>query len=204
MNNAQNNESQDKQTQRAADSPLKKPETETAKAKPGDVAAAAQGREAGLGQAGVGTSDLSLEHAGPVGKTNIEHQAMDVLNDGTLDDTVDADGKNRDASRDEAMLEYNPNAYVGVDATLVNSRFEQGDGLGGFDSRPARNGLALALEEGFSVVDKGMVAPDVEEVERQYEFVERDPHGYNLRGRKHFAVNHVRPSRLIEIQRREE
>lgn len=204
MNNAQNNESQDKQTQRAADSPLKKPETETAKAKPGDVAAAAQGREAGLGQAGGGTSDLSLEHAGPVGKTNIEHQAMDVLNDGTLDDTVDADGKNRDASRDEAMLEYNPNAYVGVDATLVNSRFEQGDGLGGFDSRPARNGLALALEEGFSVVDKGMVAPDVEEVERQYEFVERDPHGYNLRGRKHFAVNHVRPSRLIEIQRREE
>ncbi|CAN7721236.1 DUF3005 domain-containing protein [Caballeronia sp. dw_19] len=204
MNNAQNNESQDKQTQRAADSPLKKPETETAKAKPGDVAAAAQGREAGLGQAGGGTSDLSLEHAGPVGKTNIEHQAMDVLNDGTLDDTVDADGKNRDASRDEAMLEYNPNAYVGVDATLVNSRFEQGDGLGGFDSRPARNGLALALEEGFSVVDKGMVAPDVEEVERQYEFVERDPHGYNLRGRKHFAINHVRPSRLIEIQRREE
>lgn len=204
MNNAQNNESQDKQTQRAADSPLKKPETETAKAKPSDVAAAAQGREAGLGQAGGGTSDLSLEHAGPVGKTNIEHQAMDVLNDSTLDDTVDADGKNRDASRDEAMLEYNPNAYVGVDATLVNSRFEQGDGLGGFDSRPARNGLALVLEEGFSVVDKGMVAPDVEEVERQYEFVERDPHGYNLRGRKHFAVNHVRPSRLIEIQRREE
>ena len=35
MNNAQNNESQDKQEQRAADSPLKKPETETAKAKPG-------------------------------------------------------------------------------------------------------------------------------------------------------------------------
>jgi Protein of unknown function (DUF3005) len=211
MNNAQNNESQDKQAQRAADSPLKKPETETAKAQPGDVAAAAEGREtgpkkglqAGPGQAGSSTPDSSLENAGPLGETNVTHQAMDVLNDDTLDDTVDADGKNRDASRDETMLEHNPNAFVGVDATLVNSRYEQGDGLGGFDSRPARNGLALALEEGFSVVDKGMIAPDVEEVERQYEFVERDPHGYNLRGRKHFAINHVRPSRLIEIQRRE-
>ncbi|OXC72330.1 DUF3005 domain-containing protein [Caballeronia sordidicola] len=203
MDNTQNNESQDKQAQRAADSPLKKPETETAKARPSDVAAAAEGREAGLGQAGANTPDLSLEQAGPQGKTNVTHQAMDVLNDDTLDDTVDADGKNRDASRDESMLQNNPNAFVGVDASLVNSHFEQGDGLGGFDSRPARNGLALALEEGFSVVDKGMVAPDVEEVERQYEFVERDPHGYNLRGRKHFAINHVRPSRLIEIQRRE-
>lgn len=203
MNNAQNNESQDKQVQRAADSPLKKPETETAKVKPGDVAAAAQGHEAGPGQAGSGTTDSSLEHAGPLGETNETHQAMDVLNDDTLDNTVDADGKNRDAARDESMLENSPNAFVGVNASTVNSRHEQGDGLGGFDSRPARNGLALALEDGFSVVDKGMVAPDVEEVERQYEFVERDPHGYNLRGRRHFAINHVRPSRLIEIQRRE-
>jgi len=203
MNNAQNNESQEKQTQRAADSPLKKPETETAKAKPSDVAAAAEGREAGLGQAGSGAPDASLEHTGPLGETNVTHQAMDVLNDDTLDDTVDADGKNRDASRDEAVLEHNPNAFVGVNASLVNSRFEQGDGLGGFDSRPARNGLALALEEGFSVVDKGMIAPDVEEVERQYEFLERDLRSYSLRGRRHFAINHVRPSRLIEIQRRE-
>jgi len=112
MNNAQNNESQDKQVQRAADSPLKKPETETAKAKPGDVAAAAEGHEVGLGQAGSSTPDSSLEHAGPLGKTNVTHQAMDVLNDDTLDDTVDADGKNRDASRDETLLENNPNAFV--------------------------------------------------------------------------------------------
>jgi hypothetical protein len=206
MNNAQNNESQEKQIQRAGDSPLKKPETETANAKPSDIAAAAEGREAGLGhpgQAASGAPDASLEHTGPLGDTNVTHQAMDVLNDDTLDDTVDADGKNRDASNAEVMLEHNPNAFVSVNASLVNSRFEQGDGLGGFDSRPARNGLALALEEGFSVVDKGMVAPDVEEVERQYEFAERDPRGYSLRGRRHFAINHVRPSRLIEIQRRE-
>ncbi|KNE75294.1 hypothetical protein BCRE_0795 [Candidatus Burkholderia crenata] len=204
MNNVQNNESQEKQTQRAADSPLKKPETETAKVKPGDVAAVASGHEAGLWQTGGGASDSSLKHAGPLGETDVTRRAIDVLNDDTLDDTVDADGKNRDASHDEALARAEPQrVYIGVDATLVNSHFEQGDGLGGFDSRPARSGLALALEEGFSVVDKGMVAPDVEEVERQYEFVERDLHGYSLRGRKHFAINHVRPSRLIEIKRRE-
>ncbi|MDN7184204.1 DUF3005 domain-containing protein [Caballeronia sp. SEWSISQ10-4 2] len=203
MDNAPNNQSQEEQTKRAADSLLKKPETETVKARPSDVAAAAAGHEVGLGQAGGGAPDSSLQHAGPLGKTDVAPRAIDVLNDQTLDDTVDADGKNRDATRDEVLIMRHPDAFVGVNASLVNARYEQGDGLGGFDSRPARNGLALALEEGFSVVDKGMVAPDVEEVERQYEFVDRDPRGYSLRGRKHFAINHVRPSRLIEIQRRE-
>jgi hypothetical protein len=203
MDNAPNNESQEKQTERAADSPLKKPETETVKARPSDVAATAAGREAGLGQAGGGAPDSSLQHAGPLGETNVAPRAIEVLNDESLDDTVDADAKNRDAARDEVLITRNPDAFVGVNASLVNARYEQGDGLGGFDSRPARNGLALALEEGFSVVDKGMVAPDAEEVARQFEFVEHDPSGYSLRGRRHFAINHVRPSRLIEIQRRE-
>jgi hypothetical protein len=206
MNDAQNNESQDKQAARAAASPLKTPDTETAKAKVSDVAAAAEGQEAGLEAApaqATAAPDSSLKHAEPRGKTDVTHRAMDVLNDDTLDDTVDADGKNRDATTDVSMIESNPGAFVGVNASRVNSGYEQGDGLGGFDSRPARNGLALLLEKGYSLVDKGMVAPDVEEVERQYEFVDRDPHGYTLRGRKHFAINHVRPSRLIEIQRRE-
>jgi hypothetical protein len=203
MDNVQNNESQEKQAERAAASPLKKPETETAKVKISDAAAAVEGLEVGLGQAGATAPASSLKHAGPLGETDVRRRAIDVLNDNTLDDTVDADGKNRDAASDEAIIERNPDAFVCVNASLVNAGYEQGDGLGGFDSRPARNGLALALEEGFSVVDKGMIDPDVTEVERQYEFVERDPRGYTLRGRRHFAINHVRPSRLIEIQRRE-
>ncbi|AME25931.1 MULTISPECIES: DUF3005 domain-containing protein [Burkholderiaceae] len=202
MNNAQNNESQDKQKERAADSPLKKPETETAHAKTSDVAAAAQSNQAGPRQDGE-TPKASKDEGGPISDLNITRHAIDVLNDDTLDDTVDADSKNHDAARDEFLIEENPNAFVGVNASLVNSHFEQGDGLGGFDSRPARNGLALKLENGFSVVDKGMIAPDAEEVERQYDFVDRDARGDTLRGRKHFAVNHVRPSRLIEIQRRD-
>jgi hypothetical protein len=146
MDNAQNKESQEKQMERAAASPLKKPD---------------------------------------------------------LDDTVDADGKNRDASSDEAMIERNPDMFIGVNSSRVNAGYEQGDGLGGFDSRPARNGLALLLEKGFSVVDKGMVTPDLTEAERQYAFLDRDPHAYTLQGRRHFAMNRICPSRLIEIQRRE-
>jgi hypothetical protein len=202
MNHPQNNESQDKQTERAADSPLKKPETETAHANTGDVAAAAENNQAGPRQDGE-TRNASNDEGGPISELNLTRHTIDVLNDDSLDDTVDADSKNHDAAKDEYLIEENPNAFVGVNASLVNSHFEQGDGLGGFDSRPARNGLALKLEKGFSVVDKGMIAPDAEAVERQYDFVDRDARGDTLRGRKHFAVNHVRPSRLIEIQRRE-
>jgi hypothetical protein len=202
MNNAENNESQDKQTERAANSPLKKPETETAHANTADVAAAAAGNQAGPRQDGE-TRESSKDQGGPISELNLTHHAIDVLNDDTLDDTVDADSKNHDAARDEFLIEENPDAFVGVNASLVNSHFEQGDGLGGFDSRPVRSGLALKLESGFSVVDKGMIAPDAEEVERQYEVVHRDARGETLRGRKHFAVNHVRPSRLIEIKPRD-
>jgi len=139
MDNEHTSESQQKQTERAADSLLKKPETETAQANPGDVAKAAAGIEAGLGQEG------TLKHSGPMSETDETHRAMDVLNDDTLDDTVDADGKNRDATADESLLAHNPDAFVGVNASLVNAVAEQGDGLGGFDSRPARSSVALAL-----------------------------------------------------------
>jgi hypothetical protein len=200
MNNAQSNESQDKQSERAADSPLKKPETETANAKPSDVAKAASGQEAGLG-GGSSQRDESLAHAGPVGETNLTHRAIDVLNDDTLDDTVDADGKNRDAANDTELMTHNPNAFVGVDATNVNSVGEQGDGLGGFDSRPGRNGLLLKLGKGYSMVDRGMVAPTVESIERERDYFTRDAHGNTLSGRRHYAVNHLHPSRLIEIQK---
>jgi hypothetical protein len=200
MNNAENSESQDKQKDRAAESPLKKPETETAHAKTSDVAKAASGEEAGVGQAGGEQRTESLEHTGPFGTTNVTHHAMDVMNDDTLDSTVDADGKNCDAASDAELLERNPGAFVGVDATTVNHVMEPSDGLGGFDSRNGRNGLLLKLEKGYRMVDRGMIAPSVEALEEQQHFEARDPDGQVLRGRRHFAINHVRPSRLIEIQ----
>src|SRR6202140_3741758 len=108
MDNAPNNESQEKQTERAADSPLKKLETENVKARPNDVAATAAGREAGLGQAGGGAPDSSLQHAGPPGETNVAPSAIEVLKAESLDDTVDADAKNNVYARDEVLGERNP------------------------------------------------------------------------------------------------
>jgi hypothetical protein len=99
------------------------------------------------------------------------------------------------------MRERDPDSVIISNATLVNYVREPGDGLGGFDSRPGRNGLLLALERGYRMIDKGMVAPQVTDVEHRLQFEEHDPHGHTLRGRKHYALNHMRPSRLIELQR---
>jgi hypothetical protein len=200
MNNAQNNESQDKQTERAADSPLKKPETETAHAKTSDVEKAAANQEAGAGGMSTGTRKEAVDQADLPSRANIASRAIDVLNDSTLDSTVDADGKNRDAAADESLLERNPDSFIGVNASLVNHVFEQGDGFGGFDSRLGRNGLLLQLEKGYHMVDRGMVSPSVDALEQQQLQEARDPHSKPTHGRRHFAINLVRPSRLIEIQ----
>lgn len=203
MSNAEGNESQDKQTDRAAASPVKKPETETAHIKLQDAAKAASGQEAGLGQTSAGSFSKADAAAtpGPLGATSHHPRGLDVLNDESLDDTVDTDGKNRDAKRYMEMREREPDAVVTTNATRVNFVGEMGDGLGGFDSRPARNGLLLALERGYRMVDKGMVAPALREVVEKLRFDGRDPQGHPLRGRKHYALNHMRPSRLIELER---
>lgn len=94
-----------------------------------------------------------------------------------------------------------PDSVINSNATPVNFVPEPGDGLGGFDSRPGRNGVLLALERGCRLVDRGMVAPTVPEVEDKVRFEARDAHGHTLRGRKHYALNHLRPSRLFELER---
>jgi hypothetical protein len=204
MNNAESNEPKDTQAQRAGESPVKVPETETAHVKVQDAVKAASGQEAGLGQpggSGASKSGYAGTADGPLGLTTGHPVGQDVLNDGSLDDTVDTDGKNRDAKRDMEMRERDPDSVIISNATLVNYVREPGDGLGGFDSRPGRNGLLLALERGYRMIDKGLVAPQVTDVEHRLQFEEHDPHGHTLRGRKHYALNHMRPSRLIELQR---
>ncbi len=123
-----------------------------------------------------------------------------MLNDDTLDDTVDADGKNVQAQRYDQMMETEPDAVINNNATPVNY-VSPDDGLSGFDSRLGRNGLLLMLERGYRMIDRGMVAPTVLEVEAKWEYEGRDPQGHALRGRKHYALNHLRPSRLFEIDR---
>jgi len=195
VNNAEANEPQDKQSDRAARSPIKTPATETAHVSMDDARKAEVGREA---HAGAGAME---DTAAPNQAQSRHPRGIDVLNDETLDDTVDADGKNIHAKREAEMRAREPDSVISSNATLVNFVPEPGDGLGGFDSRPARNGLALALERGCRMIDRGMVTPALPEVEAQQRFEARDARGHTLRGRKHYALNHLRPSRLIEIER---
>jgi len=202
MNNAEGNEPQGKQNDRVADSPIKTPATETAHVMASDAMKAEAGEQAHAGAgAARGGSTPTDARPGPDGAMERHPRGADVINDDTLDDTVDTDGKNIQAKREAEMLAREPDSVIFSNATLVNNVPEPNDGLGGFDSRPARHGLALALERGCRLIDQGMVAPALPEVEDHLRFESRDPHGHTLRGRKHYALNHLRPSRLIVIER---
>jgi hypothetical protein len=202
MNNTQSNESQDKQKERTADSPIKTPGAETAHVKLSDANKAAAGGEAHAGAyAKEALSRSAYTTIGPDGVREARPIGADVVNDGTLDDTVDADGKNIQAQRAEEMMAREPDAVITSNATTVNYVPTPDDGLGGFDSRPGRNGVLLMLERGYRMVDRGMVAPAIPEIEDKLRFEGRDAHGHTLRGRKHYALNHLRPSRLFELER---
>ncbi|WP_244816363.1 DUF3005 domain-containing protein [Caballeronia sp. Lep1P3] len=195
MNNAESNESQGKQNARVADSPIQTPSTETAHVPMHDAKKAEAGAQA---HSGTGAKD---DASSPRGVPECHPRGVDVMNDDTLDDTVDADSKNIHAKREAQMRLHEPDSVVFSNATLVNSVPEPSDGLGGFDSRPARHGLALALAHGCRVVDRGMVAPTLPDIEDHLRFEARDAHGHTLRGRNHYALNHLRPARLIVIER---
>ncbi len=125
--------------------------------------------------------------------------SAELHNDRTHDSTVDTDGKNREAARLAGHGVIGPDEVTTSNATLDNSRPEATDGLAGFDSRAGGNHLLLALEPGYSVVEKGMVVPPYE---RDYTFdsPRSDAHQQHG-GRIDYALNHRRPNRLIELQR---
>jgi hypothetical protein len=194
MNNAESNEPQDKQTGRAADSPIKTPSTETAHIRMSDAKAAESGRDAR-------PQSPQAEPAAATDAAQRRPRGVDVLNDDTLDDTVDTDAKNIHAKREAEMLAREPDAVIFSNATLSNHVPEASGVLAGFDSRPGEKGFALAVANGYRVIDRGMVAPAVPDVEEHLRFVARDAHGHTLEGRTHYALNHLRPSRLIVIER---
>ena len=128
--------------------------------------------------------------------------STELHNDRTHDSTVDTDGKNLEAARLAGHSPIGPDEVTTSNATLVNSVPEAGDGLGGFDSRVGGNRLLLALEPGYTVIDKGMVGPQ-SAYDEDHQFDEQRPVGsHQDRGRIHFALNHMRPTRVIELQRR--
>ena len=127
--------------------------------------------------------------------------STDLHNDRTHDSTVDTDGKNLEAARLAGHSPIGPDEVTTSNATLVNSVPEAGDGLGGFDSRVGGNHLLLALEPGYTVIDKGMIGPQsAYDEDHQFE-EEQTAASRQDRGRIHFALNHMRPTRVIELQR---
>lgn len=126
----------------------------------------------------------------------------ELHNDRTHDSTVDTDGKNLEAARIAGHSPIGPDEITTTNATHVNSVPEARDGLAGFDSRVGGNHPLLALEPGCTVVDKGM-APPQEAYDVDHQFDDPRPAGTRHdRGRIHYALNHMRPTRVIELQRK--
>jgi hypothetical protein len=124
--------------------------------------------------------------------------SMEMHNDRTHDSTVDTDGKNREAARLAGYGTIGPDEVTTSNATLDNTVPEADDGLAGFDSRPGGSGVLLAVEPGYTVVEKGMMLPDETGHPNERSRAQKDP---EFRGRVHYALNHQRPGRVIEFKR---
>jgi hypothetical protein len=125
----------------------------------------------------------------------------EMHNDRTHDSTVDTDGKNLEAARIAGHSPIAPDEITTSNASLDNSVPEANDGMAGFDSRIGGNHLLLALEPGYTVIDKGMVEPQAT-YSADHPFDDSRPlSSYRERGRIHYAVNHLRPTRVIELHR---
>ena len=95
-----------------------------------------------------------------------------------------------------------PEAHTTSNASLVNSVPDDPSAeLAGFDSRIGGNHLLLALEPGYRVIDKGMTGPEIVEQFDDRFHEPRTQAGERLRGRMHYALNHQRPTRVIELER---
>lgn len=125
----------------------------------------------------------------------------ELHNDRTHDSTVDTDGKNREAARIASHSPIAVDEIITSNATLCNSVPEAHDGMAGFDSRVGGNHLLLALEPGYTVIDKGMIEPQGA-YSADHQFDDPRPVGsHSERGRSHYALNHLRPTRVIELHR---
>ncbi len=129
-------------------------------------------------------------------------RSAEVHNDRTHDSTVDTDGKNREAARLAGYGPISPDEITTSDATLDNSVPEAGDGIAGFDSRPGGHRVLLAPQPGYEVIDKGMLEPQMP-YDFDWQFVDPRKPGERSPGRLHYSLNHMRPTRLIELHRME-
>ncbi|PLZ04440.1 hypothetical protein CY652_01910 [Burkholderia sp. WAC0059] len=127
-------------------------------------------------------------------------RSTDLNNDRTHDSTVDTDGKNHEAARLAGLGPIGPDEITTSNASLDDNVPEASDGLAGFDSRPTGHRLRLALDPGYEAVDRGMAEP-LMPYGFDWQFV--DPRAAGERhspGRIHYALNHLRPTRIIEFK----
>lgn len=208
MSTAESNVPRKDQEEQARQSPMKRPETETAHAQPEDIHQAASddtGRSAS-GDGSTGQSPYGLETEHPRNRAqlpeDVHARGIDVDNDDATDDTVDTDGKDRDAKRGARMddSEVVSNASLG-NATLDNATEAPVTGLAGIDSRPGGDHPAVLNEAGqaptyasvveapdFGLYGAAGAPPAAEEAEATERFAE------------HVPPNHARVGQTIRIE----
>ncbi|MCG5073405.1 DUF3005 domain-containing protein [Paraburkholderia tagetis] len=145
-------------------------------------------------------SDRSNRTAGTQGK-ELRPRSAELHNDRTHDSTVDTDGKNREAARLAGHGPIGPDEVTTSNASLDNSMPETPDGLAGFDSRGYAHRMPFAPGTGFEAVDMGMADPQTDDAERQFDD-QREPGQRRSPGRIHYAMNHMRPTRVVELHRK--
>lgn len=146
--------------------------------------------------------EMQKANAGDVSGSPSRPRSSELHNDRTHDSSVDTDGKNREAARIAGDGCIGPDEVTTCNATLDNSVAEADDGLAGFDSRKGVHRLPIALESGYELVDLGMSEPEEPNDVDWQRNAAREPGVRRSPGRLHFALNHMRPTRVIELLRK--
>lgn len=145
-------------------------------------------------------SDRSNRPTAMQGK-EMRPRSAELHNDRTHDSTVDTDGKNREAARLAGKGLIGPDEVITSNASLDNSVPVAPDGLAGFDSRGLAHRMPFAPGTGFEAVDLGMAAPQLPYDDWQFADP-REPGRRRSPGRIHYAMNHMRPTRVVELHRK--
>ncbi|MCG1017707.1 MULTISPECIES: DUF3005 domain-containing protein [Burkholderiaceae] len=206
MDSTDKNPPQPEQRRQAAESLLKKPETETARAQVSDIERASSGKEAGLGNMQSTSSPGATSYApragidGPADPVQAAHpRGTDLLNNDATDNTVDTDGKNAEAKKTGQNIQA-----IVSQATLDNAVPTPARGLGGFDSRVGGELPLIALRDSYELVDHGVVTPvELPHPALESTLTDRESLAVAAAARgESYAAHRLRPERLIEIRLR--
>ena len=98
------------------------------------------------------------------------------------------------------MRERDPTPSSPTNATRVNFVGEMGDGLGASTAVPPAMAYCSRWNTATGWSTRAWSRRRAQVI-KKLRFDERNPQGHPLRGREHYALNRMRPSRLIELER---